>query len=287
MNKVFSRYFTQFSVAIFLFAAMLFAGSCNRVKQLSDDELAMVFHDAFLANSYTLSIGLQLDSLKLYEPIFQKYGYSVEDVQHTIGSFSKRKSAKLSDVVERAITMLEEEGKRLDREVAILDTVVNIATRRAARVVLAKDHFKMQSMRDTSKYKFVINDVAAGRYRIEFDYLVDSVDTNKKSYLTQSWSEKDGDIRRFNRNNATLNRNVSGGHTSVIQIDQDKDRIVIAPVVPQASASRMSVQVKNLRVTYLPTQEQGRDMIYDRLLDVTIFNNEIATTEQYEAENSI
>ena len=81
--------------------------------------------------------GMRPDSLNLYEPIFAKYGYTTADVQYTIGNFSKRKSARLSDVVEQAIKLLETEAEHLDREVSILDTIDNVARRTFRRTLYA------------------------------------------------------------------------------------------------------------------------------------------------------
>lgn len=99
---------------------LLCTAACARHTIIPDDELAQIFHDAFLTNAYIGSQNVRIDSLNIYEPIFARYGYTTEDVQYTIGNFSKRKSARLGDVVELAIDRLEEEGKRYDREVAIL-----------------------------------------------------------------------------------------------------------------------------------------------------------------------
>ncbi len=260
-----------------LFCVAFFAGGCSRKRHLSDDELAMVFHDAFLANAYTMSVGLQLDSLKLYEPIFHKYGYSVEDVQETIGNFSRRKSARLSDVVERAIAMLEEEGKRLDREVATIDTVNNIARRRATRVLVERSEIDFNSARDTSKYKIVINDAPAGNYRITFDYLVDSLDNNKKSYQTQSWRERAESGEKRGRNNSTLVRNVVLEYTGNIIVNEiDKgDNIIIMPIVSQEYGSSTSVRIKNFKVTYIPNLEDGRNQTFDELCSIGIFDASI------------
>ena len=106
--------------------------ACSGYKIIPDEQLALIFHDAFLSNAYMQHRGMRPDSLNLYEPIFAKYGYTTADVQYTIGNFSKRKSARLSDVVEQAIKLLETEAEHLDREVSILDTIDNVA-RSAAR----------------------------------------------------------------------------------------------------------------------------------------------------------
>ena len=91
-----------------LIAAATALGSCARDKVIPDEELARIFRDAYLINAYVSDRGVKLDSLELYEPVFSRYGYTAEDVRYTIGNFSRRKSAKLSDVVEQSIRLLEE-----------------------------------------------------------------------------------------------------------------------------------------------------------------------------------
>ena len=118
-------------------AFVLLLSACARHKIIPDDTLAQIFHDAFLTNAYIGSEGVKTDSLRIYEPIFARYGYTTDDVHYTIGNFSKRKSARLGDVVELAIEMLEAEGKYYNREVAILDTIDNVACRSFTRTVYA------------------------------------------------------------------------------------------------------------------------------------------------------
>ena len=91
-----------------LFALLIAAlvPGCKRHTIISDEELALIFHDAFLANSLLQNRDARRDSLLVYEPIFERYGYTTEDVRYTIGNFSKRKSARLGDVVELAIARL-------------------------------------------------------------------------------------------------------------------------------------------------------------------------------------
>lgn len=96
---------------ISLCAFLLLAGAaCTRHKIIPDEKLAQIFHDAFLTNAYIGDVRVNIDSLNIYEPIFARYGYTTRDVYYTIGNFSKRKSARLGDVVEMAIDKLEAEG---------------------------------------------------------------------------------------------------------------------------------------------------------------------------------
>ncbi|MFR7964197.1 MAG: hypothetical protein ACLU5I_00090 [Alistipes finegoldii] len=177
-------------VRIFLCMFLLvLAGACARHKIIPDRKLAQIFHDAFLANAYIGSEQVDIDSLNIYEPIFAGYGYTTEDVYYTIGNFSKRKSARLGDVVELAIEMLEAEGKYYNREVAILDTIDNVACRSFTRTVYADSLIRVGSLRDTARLRFSV-DVRPGEYNLSLKYLVDSLDRNEKGLRGVVWLER-------------------------------------------------------------------------------------------------
>ena len=108
------KFFFRFFLCV---ACAVGSVSCSHHKIIPDDELALIFHDAFLANAYLGPRNLAHDSLNVYEPIFARYGYTTQDVHYTIGNFSKRKSARLGDVVEQAIDLLESEGKFFSRPI--------------------------------------------------------------------------------------------------------------------------------------------------------------------------
>ena len=143
--------------------------ACSGYKIIPDEQLALIFHDAFLSNAYMQHRGMRPDSLNLYEPIFAKYGYTTADVQYTIGNFSKRKSARLSDVVEQAIKLLETEAEHLDREVSILDTIDNVARRTFRRTLYADSLVRVTRLRDTARLRFVFDSIRPGDYTIAFD----------------------------------------------------------------------------------------------------------------------
>ena len=58
-------------------AFVLLLSACARHKIIPDDTLAQIFHDAFLTNAYIGSEGVKTDSLRIYEPIFARYGGDV------------------------------------------------------------------------------------------------------------------------------------------------------------------------------------------------------------------
>ena len=72
---------------ILLLAVVALMTACNKPKEIPDKDLGAIFRDAMLVNAYlAINTGTDLDSLRVYEPIFARYGYTAEDVQYTIKS---------------------------------------------------------------------------------------------------------------------------------------------------------------------------------------------------------
>lgn len=261
----------------FLYTALialgaLLAAACSRHKIIPDDELAWIFHDAFLANAYTGSRNMKLDSLNLYEPIFSSYGYTTADVQYTIGNFSKRKSARLGDVVEQAIVLLEEEGKYYNREVAALDTIDNVARRTFTRRVYADSLIRVRSLRDTARLRLTL-DVQPGEYDLRLRYLVDSLDRNERGLKASVWLETRDSVR-VNYYSTTLRRNREENYSRRLVTDTTHRRLRIDLVTFTDKPRQPSVTVRDLTVDYTPPTRAAVDSLYDRQLDLRIFADE-------------
>ena len=119
--------------------------SCDRPKTISDDELVDIFHDAYLANAYLNTMFIESDSMLIYEPIVERYGYSMEDLRHSIQTFSERKSALLSDLVAKTFRKLEAESKAEARKVVILDTLDRVAQRAYTRTRILRNYASLST----------------------------------------------------------------------------------------------------------------------------------------------
>ena len=243
---------------ISLCAFLLLAGAaCTRHKIIPDEKLAQIFHDAFLTNAYIGDVRVNIDSLNIYEPIFARYGYTTRDVYYTIGNFSKRKSARLGDVVEMAIDKLEAEGKFYDREVAVLDTIDNVARRTFTRTVYADSLIRVGSLRDTARLRIAV-DVQPGEYELRLKYLVDSLDRNEKGLRGVVWLE-----------------NRDGGRSSRrFTVDTTHRRLHLDFLDFREKPLRPSVTVTGLEIDYIPTTSVAVDSLYRQQLDLRIFADE-------------
>lgn len=263
-------------------AAALALAACTQHEIIPDRTLARIFHDAFLTNAYIDNRGMAVDSLDIYQPIFESYGYTAEDVRYTIGNFSKRKSSRLSDVVETAIKQLEEEGLRLEHETAVLDTVSNIARRRFTRTLYRDSLVHITRIKDTAALTIVLDNVLPGEYRVTFDYKVDTTDTwSARRYAM--WFER-ADSSRFNRQQYSL-RTGTGENISRTAVTSDTSvrRFVVRllevtpPSGPQAqrdreiNRKRTDVTYRNIRIVHIPEAAAATDSLFVQQAEMRIF----------------
>lgn len=246
------------------------AAACSGYEIIPDDKLALIFRDAYLSNAYLQQQSIRLDSMNIYEPIFASYGYTTADVQYTIGNFSKRKSARLGDVVEQAIRLLEAEASVLDREVAILDTIDNVARRTFRRTLLSDSVIRVTRLRDTTRLRFEIDDVRPGDYLVTFDYLIDSLDENMQLRASLWFEAADG--RRMSVAPAFLNRRRVSEYRRELHADTSARRLVLNLYeIRDMKPKQPHVTVRNLRVVHTPPTAEAVDSLFRRQLNLRIF----------------
>lgn len=255
-----------------LAAFILLAGACTRHTIIPDRELAQIFRDAFVANAYVGERQILLDSLNVYEPIFASYGYTTSDVQYTIGNFSKRKSARLGDVVEEAIQMLDNQGAYYDRQVAILDTIDHVAMRTLTKRIAADTLIRIRSLRDTSRANFSF-EVKPGEYNIRMKYLIDSLDRNERSVRASVWLEKN-DSTRTGYYTTTLRRDYEETFIRRIVVDTTHRRLHIKLLGFTDKPRQPSVWFRNFTVDYTPPTREAVKSLYEQQLDIRIFADE-------------
>lgn len=245
--------------------------SCVRRVTIPDSELALIFRDAFLVNAYVLNEKIEFDTLQVYQPIFDRYGYSAEDVAYTVGSFSKRKSARLGDVVEQAIRLLEKEEKIYSHEAMILDSVDAKAIRFSSRSIYSDDLVEFHSLSDTTKLRIELDSLPPGKYHISYNYHVDSLDNNKSSYRTQSWVEIPGLATKKGLSTVYLRKRTEAKHERTLNFDTLTGRVVILLAESFEAKRKPHVTFKDINVVFTPPTEDAVDQLFKSKLDIKIF----------------
>ncbi|MFI3333215.1 MAG: DUF4296 domain-containing protein [Rikenellaceae bacterium] len=274
-------------ICSFIVALTLIFASCVKRTTIPDEELALIFRDAFLANAYIFSNDIVFDTLQVYQPIFDRYGYSAEDVAYTVGSFSKRKSARLSDVVERSIKMLEEGQKIYSHETMILDSIDLFAQRDSKRVILERELVEYHQQRDSVNILFELDSLQPGSYDISFEYLVDTLDNNRSSYRVMSWSEApNSDVKR-GVSSSFLRKNMIQRFTRNVEIDTLTHKFVIKLAESYEVKRSPHVTFRKFKVEYTPLVDESVERFYRKMLDVRIFADDFFWKPELQSTDSL
>lgn len=255
-------------LTLLLLGMLLLPTACKRTVIIPDEELAMIFRDAFLTNAYVEHKRIKEDSLNLYAPIFDRYGYTTEDVQMTIGNFSKRKSARLSDVVERAIELLEEEGLRYDHQVVILDTIKQVALRTTRTVLLQDSLIEIRRAQDTTLVHFTLP-AEEGDYELSYSYRVDSLDKNTRLQRKMWFQRENGSKGSLQIMN--LQRHREERTTRTLHADSSADSIHLQLLVLPEKPKRTSVTIRNLQLVHVLPERAAIEELYRQQLGIRIF----------------
>ena len=94
--------------------------ACQRTRIIPKDTLEDIYMDMFLADQMVREENIprpQMDTMLLYEAVFQKYGYDTDDYLNSVRFYLKDP--------ERFAKVFENVAKRLEGEVDALDKIID------------------------------------------------------------------------------------------------------------------------------------------------------------------
>lgn len=255
----------------------LAVAACSGPKVIPDQDLVNIFHDAFVVNAYMSEADITSDSLYVYEPIFKRYGYTMDDLQHTLTTINERKSSRISDIMSEVSRKLEQESKAEHRKIVVLDTIDNVAKRAYTRTVYSDSLIRVNELRDTSKLRITLKDLIKGEYTVSFDYLIDTLDENRNSrvevYLVVN------DTTNSLRHTMMLSRYRNGKYSRKFSADtQHKELYVNMYYHPKNEESKLpDITIRNFKIVRVLPTEVSVDSLYKEQLDLSIINHDLMT----------
>lgn len=253
----------------------LLVSSCSGPRVIPDSTLINIFHDAFLANAYMAQENINEDSLYVYEPIFDKYGYTMEDLQHTIITINERKSAMLSDIMYEVNKRLEEESREESRKIIILDTIDNIARRTYTRTMYSDTLIRATSLRDSTKLRITLDSLVPGEYTVSFDYFIDTLDENRNSRIEAYLIIDDSTTAM--RSSMMFSRYRDGKYSRKFSADTLHKQLYINMFYHpnNEEPKQPSITIRNFNIVRVLPTEQCVDSLYEHQLDIRILNYDL------------
>lgn len=174
----------KYIVLFFLAACMaLSLAACKRYKQIPEETLADIFRDMYELNAYMdrNSANLNLDSVDIYGPLIAKYGYTTRDFTNTLTDAAKRKSFRITDIVEASIAKLEAEREAVVKEVRIQEIIDSTAYAVSRHEIYRDSLIAIRSIADSARMKVRVPvEDGGGKIDITYYYELDSLDRNKE-----------------------------------------------------------------------------------------------------------
>ena len=269
---------------VYILLALLTVLGCARRKEIDDKTLAQIFRDAYLTNAYLGINYINIDSIQIYEPILEQYGYTPEDLRYTIGNFSRRKSAQLGRVLREAEKEIAEYAVDYEKRVVVLDTIKDVAIRSFKRMVYQDSLIEVKKRADTSKLKLTIEPLQPGTYSVRYKYTY-----NKKEEPKRKKSKKRPEdeltlrgalyIETFggsHRNNYSYNLRKEESIRRTLIADTSAHKLVLTFAKPSDARHKIrniDLKVEDIEILYTPSEEMAIDSLFMKYVDIKIFDN--------------
>ena len=229
-------------------------------KEIPDDKMALIIHDLLILNAYNSLYQRDYgnDTIDIYSPVLEQYGYDAEDFRYSLDRMALRKSSRLSELIDQATADITRENDYYVGKRDLKTTLENLLKEYYRDTVYRRDTLpiRVTSLKKIDSLKFTIP-VTEGTYRITYNYLIDSADKN--SYYLMRFNVKDSADKVIAHNS----RSLSKGDTAKIDVTVDPVaagrslEIMLADYSGQKLAP--SIEVDSIYVSYVEPVEISRE----------------------------
>lgn len=226
---------------------------CSRKTIIPDSDLERITREMFLVNAYANAEKMKTDSLDIYTPILERYGYTQDDFFNTLANFQKRKSARLGDVIEASIASLERLAEGYEQKLRNLRYVDSLAKAQCAQEVLWVEHIAVKRLKDTTKLQLTLPIHDSGEYVVSYHYYIDSLDKNQRLQSNHAIYNKEGIRTYLNRNNLTREDSLHYTTTLKPKAGAVEYRLTLADYTRREDDPHIIFD--SVRVVYLPPSE--------------------------------
>ena len=256
------------------------AVACGGPKVIPDNTLSDILLDMFLVNAYSANLrNVSYDSINIYEPILNDYGYNTKDFTHTLANFTKRRSAKLAKIISTTNDKLDRMLASINKQIEKEDYIDSLAWKLTMQTVYTDSLIQIRSLADTTKLRARIPARSSGTYKISYNYLQDSTDKNNNLFNRHSLLEKNGKqiintSQRIVRGRETKNYETSLAATA----KTDSLELWFGGYRPE-NKEKPYFTVDSLRVIWLPSREEARRQYLLQFIDYRLVIDSMDVTD--------
>ncbi|MBR6830706.1 MAG: hypothetical protein IKM58_01310 [Tidjanibacter sp.] len=246
--------------------AMLTVCSCGR-KEISDKDFVAIFSEMYLVGTYCSQEELNCDSLDIYTPILDKYGYTTEQFTEKLASFTKRKSARVTNVIDKAIDHMHVTTSGYERQLDIRNSINTDLITRFSDTLWHEEHVELERSADSTR---VVNKFPArkGDYVLSFNYLIETkenVELSRLAATTRLVTRADDKTHLTTRYSLLEGRN--RGVNVVVNVNHDyngmADLYVRLIDMGNIKGTFKKMEFNDILLIYRPDIETARELLME------------------------
>lgn len=268
---------TMYAVVAALLAAV--AVSCKSYRQIPDDTLSDIFMDMYIQNAFMEKrhMNIDVDSVDVYAALIARYGYTEEDFKHTLSDAARRKSFRLSDIVDAAIKKLETADSALLAQMRQEELIDSLAIAVSREEVYRDSLIEFRSLADTAAMRLLVPlDDGTGKITVEYYYTLDSLDTGEDLRNRHVLLDRDSIIRASSALRLAKGRRIK--YSTTLSGNTDVTDVGISFGNYGEDVRRVRLDIDSLVVTRVPDM----DMAYEILSYTYRYRTMINGKEYYE-----
>lgn len=264
-----------------LLAGLLLLLSGCGTREIPDRKMEGIIHDIFLTNAYYAQFGnrtIDTDSVDFYAPIFEKYGYDIDDFRHTLDRWALQKSSRLTDLIADATADIQKENQRYEYHELVLRRMDTLAAKRYVDTVLFRpDSIRARRAADRGRLTLHLAS-PQGTYHIRYGYHLSMEDKNER--LNMRYRVRDSSKTVVATSSRVLMRDTRAWHDLDLSFEapagSDSLELVLAdyPEKPKA----MALTLDSVLITHTAPAEVLRERLLRELMRL-----ELGITTPYES----
>lgn len=243
--------------------AVMMMGCVAGPKNIPSRDLVSLFKEFLLVNAYATDVLFLTanDSVDIYTPVLDKYGYSIDDFEYTISNLTKRKSAQISDIMEVAIEELRVEAE--SRRVLWNNWEAMVERGRQMKVdTIFTDTLLNSKTVGEEGMRWNFTDLQPGSYRVEYEYAVTPRTDGERVYAeVRNAADSTHIINQWALRNS--GDTVSANH--LFTLTEPAERVFILWKNRGNTTKSLHMWVDTLRLSYTPA-----DTIAIRLMEESL-----------------
>lgn len=281
---------------IYILSFFLILSCGDSPKEIPEEKLRDIIADLVLTDSYVSNIMKptyrERDSIDYFNPILDKYGYTIKDLEYTLDKYSRRKTDVIWNTLDQAtaqvdvIRTLYDNGSKMREKWNTF-----IAERSADTLYYDKDTINIRSVADLNK--IVLKEALhnRGTITVSYDYKMRGGENNDSRYMVYFLSDTLNKAVKPYRNSywvaATNDSDEKRTNKRTIKVDNIRryNAIKILPfdytnhVSKSTDYKRMDTKIWDFLITFTP---DPRDVDKKVLLEDNPYPFIIDAKSQYE-----